>query len=67
MRAMKASASKEKSSRNATGTARIREKKQARLEYDNAKKEGKTTALLEQHPEVLDYEKEMLAILQQSR
>src|SRR5258706_10443107 len=30
-------------------TARIREKRQARIEYDNAKKEGKTTALLEQH------------------
>ena len=27
----------------------IREKQRARLEYDNAKKEGKTTALLEQH------------------
>ncbi|HEX6704376.1 MAG TPA: VIT and VWA domain-containing protein [Albitalea sp.] len=30
-------------------TARIREKQQARIEYDNAKKEGKTSALLEQH------------------
>ena len=30
-------------------TANIREKNQARLEYDNAKKEGKTAALLEQH------------------
>ena len=29
-------------------TARIREKRQARIEYDNAKKEGKTSALLEQ-------------------
>ena len=30
-------------------TANIREKQQARLEYDAAKKEGKTAALLEQH------------------
>jgi Ca-activated chloride channel family protein len=30
-------------------TAQIREKAQARAEYDNAKKEGKTAALLEQH------------------
>ena len=30
-------------------TANIREKKQAKIEYDNAKKEGKTAALLEQH------------------
>ncbi len=30
-------------------TARIKEKQQARIEYDNAKKEGKTSALLEQH------------------
>ena len=30
-------------------TARIREKQQARIEYDSAKKEGKTAALLEQH------------------
>jgi Ca-activated chloride channel family protein len=30
-------------------TARIREKQQARIEYDNAKREGKTSALLEQH------------------
>jgi Ca-activated chloride channel family protein len=30
-------------------TARIREKQQARIEYDTAKKEGKTSALLEQH------------------
>ncbi len=30
-------------------TAKIREKQQARLEYDSAKKEGKTAALLEQH------------------
>jgi Ca-activated chloride channel family protein len=29
--------------------AKIREKAQARIEYDSAKKEGKTTALLEQH------------------
>ena len=29
-------------------TARIREKQRARIEYDNAKKEGKTSALLEQ-------------------
>jgi Ca-activated chloride channel family protein len=29
-------------------TARIREKKQARIEYETAKKEGKTSALLEQ-------------------
>jgi Ca-activated chloride channel family protein len=29
-------------------TARIKEKQQARIEYDSAKKEGKTTALLEQ-------------------
>ena len=29
-------------------TAQIREKQQARIEYDNAKKEGKTAALLEQ-------------------
>ena len=29
--------------------AQIREKQQARIEYDAAKKEGKTTALLEQH------------------
>jgi Ca-activated chloride channel family protein len=30
-------------------TAKIREKQQARIEYDSAKKEGKTAALLEQH------------------
>ena len=30
-------------------TAKIREKQQARIEYDTAKKEGKTAALLEQH------------------
>lgn len=30
-------------------TADIREKQQARIEYDTAKKEGKTAALLEQH------------------
>ncbi|SCK06034.1 Ca-activated chloride channel family protein [Variovorax sp. HW608] len=30
-------------------TAQIREKEQARIEYDSAKKEGKTAALLEQH------------------
>jgi len=30
-------------------TAQIREKEQARIEYDRAKKEGKTAALLEQH------------------
>ncbi|WP_431274631.1 VIT and vWA domain-containing protein [Variovorax ureilyticus] len=30
-------------------TAQIREKAQARIEYDNAKKEGRTAALLEQH------------------
>jgi Ca-activated chloride channel homolog len=30
-------------------TANIREKKQAKIEYDTAKKEGKTAALLEQH------------------
>ena len=30
-------------------TANIREKQQARIEYDAAKKEGKTAALLEQH------------------
>ncbi|MBB3180371.1 VIT and VWA domain-containing protein [Variovorax sp. Sphag1AA] len=30
-------------------TAQIREKEQARIEYDTAKKEGKTAALLEQH------------------
>jgi Ca-activated chloride channel homolog len=30
-------------------TAKIREKEQARVEYDSAKKEGKTAALLEQH------------------
>jgi len=30
-------------------TARIREKQQARIEYDAAKREGKTSALLEQH------------------
>lgn len=30
-------------------TAQIREKQQARIEYDNAKREGKTAALLEQH------------------
>ena len=30
-------------------TARIREKQQARVEYETAKKEGKTSALLEQH------------------
>jgi len=30
-------------------TAQIREKKQAQIEYDTAKKEGKTAALLEQH------------------
>jgi len=30
-------------------TAKIREKQQARIEYDAAKKEGKTAALLEQH------------------
>ena len=30
-------------------TAQIREKQQARIEYDAAKKEGKTAALLEQH------------------
>ncbi|MGJ7581900.1 VIT and vWA domain-containing protein [Variovorax sp. RHLX14] len=30
-------------------TAQIREKQQARIEYDVAKKEGKTAALLEQH------------------
>ncbi|TPG24991.1 VIT and vWA domain-containing protein [Variovorax guangxiensis] len=30
-------------------TAQIREKQQARIEYDTAKKEGKTAALLEQH------------------
>lgn len=30
-------------------TAKIREKQQARIEYDVAKKEGKTAALLEQH------------------
>jgi len=30
-------------------TARIREKQQARIEYNAAKKEGKTSALLEQH------------------
>jgi Ca-activated chloride channel family protein len=30
-------------------TADIREKQQARIEYDKAKKEGKTAALLEQH------------------
>ena len=30
-------------------TARIREKQQARVEYEAAKKEGKTSALLEQH------------------
>jgi len=29
--------------------AKIKEKQQARIEYDNAKKEGKTSALLEQH------------------
>jgi Ca-activated chloride channel family protein len=31
--------------------AEIREKQQARIEYDNAKREGKTAALLEQHRE----------------
>lgn len=30
-------------------TAQIREKKQAQIEYDTARKEGKTAALLEQH------------------
>lgn len=30
-------------------TAQIREKEQARIEYDTARKEGKTAALLEQH------------------
>ncbi|VTU12778.1 marine proteobacterial sortase target protein [Variovorax sp. SRS16] len=30
-------------------TAQIREKQQARIDYDSAKKEGKTAALLEQH------------------
>jgi Ca-activated chloride channel homolog len=30
-------------------TAKIREKQQARIEYDSARKEGKTAALLEQH------------------
>lgn len=30
-------------------TAQIREKQQAQIEYDSAKKEGKTAALLEQH------------------
>lgn len=30
-------------------TANIREKQQARVDYDNAKKQGKTAALLEQH------------------
>lgn len=30
-------------------TAKIREKQRARIEYDSAKKEGKTAALLEQH------------------
>ncbi|MEP6720480.1 MAG: VIT and VWA domain-containing protein [Variovorax sp.] len=30
-------------------TAQIREKEQAKIEYDTAKKEGKTAALLEQH------------------
>jgi len=30
-------------------TARIREKQQARIEYDTARKEGRTSALLEQH------------------
>src|SRR4051794_12857189 len=30
-------------------TAQIREKAQARIDYDNARKEGKTAALLEQH------------------
>ncbi len=30
-------------------TAKIREKQQARIEYETAKQEGKTTALLEQH------------------
>ena len=30
-------------------TAQIREKQQARIEYNNAKREGKTAALLEQH------------------
>ena len=30
-------------------TAQIREKRQAQVEYDSAKKEGKTAALLEQH------------------
>ena len=30
-------------------TAKIREKQQARIEYETAKREGKTTALLEQH------------------
>jgi Ca-activated chloride channel family protein len=30
-------------------TAQIREKQQARIDYDNAKKEGRTAALLEQH------------------
>ena len=30
-------------------TARIKEKQQARIEYDAAKKEGRTSALLEQH------------------
>lgn len=30
-------------------TARIREKQQARVEYETAKQEGRTTALLEQH------------------
>ena len=30
-------------------TAKIREKKQAQIEYDSAKREGKTAALLEQH------------------
>ncbi|HNW01224.1 MAG TPA: VIT domain-containing protein, partial [Burkholderiaceae bacterium] len=30
-------------------TAKIREKQQARIEYDTARKEGKTAALLEQH------------------
>jgi Ca-activated chloride channel family protein len=30
-------------------TARIREKQQARIEYDAARKQGKTSALLEQH------------------
>src|SRR5258706_2797143 len=30
-------------------TARIKEKQQARIEYDTAKKQGKTSALLEQH------------------